>query len=471
MIDRLRQFIRRWTQAAVRSVAFLPLPMTVGGLLLGCGLFYLELHTTLSERMVERLPAVVLTSQDSARNVLGLFIGGLITLMIFSFTQMMSLFNQVANSYSPRLLPYFTSDRSLQFTMGFYLGSITMSVIVMISIRSDESGYVPNVSVLVCLMSGLLSLLLFIYFVTAISDRIQVDAILLRIYARSIDYLQDKQHSDVLAVSDTQPNTDDWYVIANPADGYLGSVALQDLSTLAAKYRTRFYISARKGEFIPRSFPIVMTQAKLDHEQLKKVLLVVRPQAKKYGDWEIPQLDLLVEIAERAMSPGINDPATAVSAIDRIAGLLGHLLFVPEYNLATAKDGGPVWFASVPHKETIRRVFSRLRNYAREDAMVLRRLIKMAGQLALASAENESLLKIYQNEIIAIVADARKNVTNPNDRKLIATAVIEWRPTTKRGVHPGRVLYSDELDKIGTPLRRREDKPRSATITPLPFED
>lgn len=143
-MQKIYRYFLSWLRTAVQSLAFLPLPMMIIGLLAGATLFFLEVNTDLGARVSEMLPAQILSSQETARSSLSLVIGGLITLTVFTFTQMMSLFSQVASSYSPRLLPYFTGARSLQFVMGAYLAVIILSIIVLLSIRGNDEGYVPN---------------------------------------------------------------------------------------------------------------------------------------------------------------------------------------------------------------------------------------------------------------------------------------------------------------------------------------
>ncbi|NJC24680.1 DUF2254 domain-containing protein [Neolewinella antarctica] len=444
--------IKNWAQAAGSSVAFLPLPMMLGGLLLGVGLYYFETHTSTSQQITGYIPSVALASQETARNVLGLFIGGLITLMVFTFTQMMGLFNQVASMYSPRLLPYFTGDRSLQFTMGYYVGTIMVSLIVLLSIRSDKEGYVPNVSVLFCILLGIIALMIFIYFVTSISSKIQSDNVIATVYQRGIKCLETKQSDEQLKKRFPVPRTESWYAITSPIDGYLGSVELAHLSELAAKFETRFYIGAKKGEYIPRSFPIIQTERKLSEAQIEEVLREVSPVRRKYQDWYKPHLDLLIEIAMKAMSPGINDPGTAVTAIDRINGLLTHLMYVPMHNFCREREGGEVWFARDDYDHVLQDTFVQLRNYSRKDTTVIRALLRMAYTLYAASGKSKNLNNLIQAEIRAVVSDARANIHNGRDRSAIATEIIYQRRQTVRFIYATEYLTKGTPANEGIPL-------------------
>ncbi|OAV45496.1 DUF2254 domain-containing protein [Lewinella sp. 4G2] len=445
--------IRGFVKAAVRSMAFLPLPMLFAGILLGAGIYYLESHTDASAFLESNLPSFVVKSQDTARNVLGLFVAGLMTLMVFTFTQMMSLFNQVANAYSPRLLPIFTGDRSLQFTMGFYIGTIVLNLMVLLSIKSDEAGEVPNLSVLTAILFGIISLMLFIYFVTTISEKIQVGNIINTVYQRGMNYLKEESSRDAFTERDFAPDTDRWYTVTSPIDGYLGIVDHPELSKLAKQFNTRFYIGSIKGDFIPASFPLLSSERELDAKEVEKVLRAISPISNEYADWYQPQIDLLIDIAQKAMSPGINDPATAVRAIDRINGLLGHLMHIPNYNFMQDDDGGEVWLARHTFSDVLADTFSRLRNYSREDAAVTHSLLKSAYSLYAASGGTRYLQKLLDNEALALVNDARMYLKNPRDRKALASQIVKWRRSSRQWLErPNKLQDSASKKERGIAL-------------------
>ncbi|MEL7160563.1 MAG: DUF2254 domain-containing protein [Bacteroidota bacterium] len=431
-MQRLYRTLLSWTKSVVRSVAFLPVPMMFFGLLVGILLYYLELNTDVSARFAEWLPAVMVSSQETARSILGLFVGGLITLVVFTFTQMMSLFNQVANSYIPRLLPLFTGDRSLQLTMGFYLATIIVTLIVLLSIRSDDGGYVPNLSVLFCIVCGVISLCMFMYFVTTISDKIKVSSIIESVYLRGVEMLNREQKKKNFHRQALPPNLDDWYAIPSPIDGFIGTVNYPHLSILASKYGTRFYLGTELGTYVPRNYPLLQSEQKLNAGQIGKVMDAVSPVSHAYDDWYLPQINLLVEIALKALSPGINDPATAINVIDRLTGLLARLLSSPFYNFYQAEGGGEVWVVRQQFEAIFAGVMGQLRRYGREDPAVCRRLIRMLYHLYGECGNRVSPRRCVRDEIMALIDDCRRYLVNPADRRAIAGEIYASRRLIRR---------------------------------------
>jgi len=421
-----------WGKRAARSIAFLPVPMMFTGLLLGIGLFHFETNTDLSAKIAGELPALMIKSQETARSILSIFIGGLITLVVFTFTQLMSLFNQVANSYSPRLLPIFTGDRSLQFTMGFYLGTIVMTLIVLLSIRSDDAGYVPNLSVLLCVICGVASLMIFVYFVTNISGKIRVDAIIERVYRQGVSWIQKEEEAQNFCERPIPEEVSNWPVISSPTDGFLGSVDYAQLSTMAKKFDTRLYICTEKGDYIPEDLPLLQCERSLNQEQVEQLISAVSPIEGKFNDWYLPPVNLLVDIALKAMSPGINDPGTAINVIDRLTGLLGRLMSMPIYNHYQSEDGGEVMMSKRSYQSILSEVMQNMRTYCQGDVVVMRRLFRMLYQLYSVTGDHQPHKKIVLDEIHYLLADSRQYITNAGDRRSIAKDVRNYRKQSQR---------------------------------------
>ncbi len=426
-----RNFIT-WGKRAVRSIAFLPVPMMLTGLLLGIGLFYFETNTELSAKVAEKFPALMIKSQETARSILSIFIGGLITLVVFTFTQLMSLFNQVANSYSPRLLPLFTGDRSLQFTMGFYLGTIVMTLIVLLSIRGDEAGYVPNLSVLLCIICGLASLMIFVYFVTNISGKIRVDAIIERVYRQGVNGVKKEKEAACFSEQALPEDVANWPVIPSPIDGFLGSVDYARLSELAEAFNTRVYICTEKGEYIPKDLPLLQCENPLEQHQVKQLIEAVSPIAQKFDDWYLPPVRLLVDIALKAMSPGINDPGTAMNVIDRLTGLLGRLMSMPIHNHYQSETGGEVWMSKRSFPSILIEVMQQMRTYCTEDTVVIRRLFRMLYQLYSETGEHQQYKEIVLEEIQKLLTDSQEQINNAGDRRSIAQDIRRFRSESQR---------------------------------------
>ena len=421
--------LQTFLKQAVRSVAFLPVPMILAAVLLGFLFFWLENSTGISQRTIDLFPALAITSQDTARTILGMFIGGLITLTVFTFSQIMILLNQVASSYSPRLLPKLTGDRALQFVMGLNLATIVLTITVLLSIRSSDDYRIPNFSILVCTVLGITCLCLFVYFVTAITKKIQVDSIVDASARDAIEALTDELTDGQSGYSEgpLPREVHDWYPIASPIGGYVGIVNHRALSLLGRKFGTRFFIGVCKGEYVPKDFPLLQSEHLLQPEQVEKVLDTVAPLRDQFDDWYLPNLKQLTEIALKAMSPGINDPGTALMVIDRQTEVLSQLMTIPLHNYFLAKEGEEVWFARHDYGNVLAALMQEMRCYAKQDPLVVRRMFQMLYHLLQKASLSLTHTFSLMNEIRALLADARASIPNRRDRQLIAQDILHHR--------------------------------------------
>ncbi len=433
-MDKLIRILRTFGKQAVRSVAFLPVPMILLAVLLGFVSFWLEAHTGISPWVSEVFPALAITSQDTARTILGMFIGGLITLTVFTFSQIMILLNQVASSYSPRLLPKLTGDRALQFVMGLNLATIVLMISVLLSIRSSDDFQIPNFSILTCTVLGIVCLCLFVYFVTAITKKIQVDSIVNASAQDSLDGLDQEVEFGERGYAEKSPpeGMTGWHFIPSPLGGYVGSVDMKSLSQLAREYGTRFYIGTSKGQYVPRGMPILQSEFRLTDEQVREVLVAVAPIPDQFDDWYLPNLKQLTEIALKAMSPGINDPGTALMVIDRQTEILGRMMEVPLHNYYRTDDGGEVWISRHSYADVLSVVMQEMRRYSKEDPVVVRRLFQMLFNLREMAGDRPA----YQHDLIlevrALLEDARANIDNSRDRALIARDLFGHRDRMRK---------------------------------------
>lgn len=416
----LKRFLRSWIDRIFRSVAFLPLPMVVISILIGMGLYWLESRVEWSKEIQENFPSLSIASVATARSTLTLLAGSLLTLTVFTFTQMMTLFSQVANSYSPRLLPVFTGSRSLQFVMGLYLGTILLCIIVLLGVSANEELRVPTFSVLVCAILGMICLITFVYFVTKISNNIQVTNIIAVVYNQGLHYLKRAEKRDGYREKEPPPDFSDWYAIPSPIDGYVGVVNYKRLSHLARDYDTRFYLSVTQGQYVPKNLPLILSERELDPVQSDRILKAVSPVSRSIDSWYLPPIRLLTEIALRALSPGINDPGTAIDVLDRLSSLLSRLMHLSERDLYWAADGNQVWLAHYTFDDILTAVVQEIRTYAAADPLVTRRLLRMLYHLLILAGEKDELHVSLHDNIRSVLATASDNLSNPADRELLA---------------------------------------------------
>ena len=127
LINRTKQLYRQ----VIDSIAFYPSLITfsfaVGAILI----MWIEEYKV-TTWMLENVSFLVVNNTNTARTLLSTFIGGLLSLTVFSFSMVMVALNQAAANFTPRLLPGIISNRRHQIVLGFYIGTILYCIVVLL---------------------------------------------------------------------------------------------------------------------------------------------------------------------------------------------------------------------------------------------------------------------------------------------------------------------------------------------------
>ena len=174
---------------------------------------------------------------------------------------------------------------------------------------------------------------------------------------------------------------------------------------------------------------MLQTERPLDEEQIERVLTTVAPIRHQFDDWYLPNLKQLTEIALKALSPGINDPGTALMVIDRQTEVMSRLMHTPMHNYFRAEEGNDVWFARHDYGDILTALMQEMRCYGKQDPLVVRRLLQFLFHLLRKADGDRPHSRLIVAEIITLLSDVRASITNRSDRRLVATEVYGHRRT------------------------------------------
>ena len=268
-------------------------------------------------------------SPEAATAVLAAIGGGMITFSGFVFSFAILIVQFGSSAYSPRMVSYFLRRRVTQWILALFLATIAYSFLGMISIGSaGRAQFAPTNMVSGALLLLLLSLVGFIALMYAAGSQIRVDAVVASIGRHSRRQLARRlpRQDGVEAVA---PAPGQAPVPAELPVGYRGdngqivAIDVRRLSRIARGQGIALEIPLRVGDAVTDGTPIaradVAVTARL--ERAISSALVVDDERSLVHD-PLYALRLLVDIAIRALSPAVNDPTTAVRALDEIEGVL-----------------------------------------------------------------------------------------------------------------------------------------------------
>ena len=407
----------------INSIGFYPSMLSVGFLVFAIITMSVE-YLAPVEQLKSFISVVLVDSAENARTILSTLAGSIISLTVFSFSMVMVVLNSASASLSPRVVPGLITRKSHQMVLGFYLGSIIYSIIMLININKLDGGStaIPSIGVLFALVFGLISLGLFVFFIHSISRAIQVDNVLNGLFSQTKNeiktIIQRQQENPV----EDFPDFSKWHSVSSKTEGYYKGVQTDKLCAILAEQDIKVYISVNQGYFTVKGYPFLKCNKDIsnDEELINKILDCFIFYIEEYiSDHYRYGLTQISEIAVKAMSPGINDPGTAVKSIDMLSILLIQRLSINDINYSFKhSDNAPLLYLhETSFDELLHDNFTPLRNYAKGDAYVMTNVLEaFKNILFIAHTDTDARNSLF-NYLNAIVDDINEHVTNEYDRR------------------------------------------------------
>ncbi len=410
----------------VRGFLFVPALIALSGVVLALLAAWID-RSGLFDRVFDAIPFLNITA-SGARSVLGTVAGAMMTVISLVYSLTLVVFTLAAGNIGPRLLETFTGNRVNQATIGL-LGATFLYALILLYIVGDDE--VPRLAVAIAIALATVSFFQVVYFVHDTAQRVSVDNEIgrtQRALRSAIERLLEKEPRERPDDASAVPDGTGRAVTARRS-GYVTAVEAAPILAEASRVDGFVRVVARPGHFILADTPIAFLhdggdgeKARIDAEVVHDAILLADARA---ADGDILfNVHLSVEIALRALSPGINDPYTAISAIDQLSASLAMILRrgAPT-SLLCDDDGNPrVWLELIGVGEIVGTALHPLRRAASGDVMVTLRLVSAIGRMALVCrADHASVLR---NHLRLIATDTSRTLRNRDDRAEIAEALF-----------------------------------------------
>jgi uncharacterized membrane protein len=230
------------------------------------------------------------------------------------------------------VLRNFTSDRGVQFTLGTFIATFVYCLLVLRTVRSvEEMRFVPFLSVNVGVALALASLAVLIYFIHHVSQMIQAENLIAGAGAAFQDALprlfpERIGRTSPAAAPPPEEAWHDAHIITSDGHGYLQRIDDQRLLQLAVEQDLCCRLDQRPGDFVLRATPLmrVLPPSRLtpELERQLRACFTLGAHRTPFQD-ALYSVQQMVEIAAHALSPGINEPYTAMTCIDWLGAAMG----------------------------------------------------------------------------------------------------------------------------------------------------
>jgi len=269
----------------------------------------------------------------AARDVLGVIAGASIGVAGTTFSITVAALAMATSQMGPRLLRNFTRDPGNQYTLGTLVASFAYSLIVLRSVHgADNSAFVPHLAVTAALLFAAASVAMLIWFIHHVASSINLDHVVALVHSELSSALQALPPRPAAEDDACPPPTDlppDWpgksaAPLAAPGSGYLRVLDDHALANWAAENDALLRLFVRPGGYVFPGSTIGEVVPALLHAAAQQALAT----GVKFGEARNVEQDVeyavrqMVEVGLRALSPGINDPFTAITVLDHLGAAL-----------------------------------------------------------------------------------------------------------------------------------------------------
>ncbi|MCB0664381.1 MAG: DUF2254 domain-containing protein [Saprospiraceae bacterium] len=375
---------------------FIPVLLISIAIILSLSLLYLD---NLIEYRPEGITQLIFPgSASAAHQILSTISGAMIGVAGTVFSITLVALTLASSQFGPRLIRNFMYDQLNQIVLGSYAATYVYCLIVLNTIKeNDQFSFIPSFSILFALIATIVNIILLVIFFHHITMNIQADNIISDIssdMSKNLDSLfSGDVNSNLENARDVSPKSlKETFAyqkeISAEKYGYLRYLDRQSLLEIAKEKDMLIEIYFRPGDFVVKDQKLGMVYS---HEETTDEDLEAYQRQFIFGKTRSKEQDLehsihqLVEIASRALSPGINDPYTAISCINHLSSIMSSLVKkeFPAPYLADEEGAVRVIADVLTFEGMLDAAFNQIRQFSRGNPSVAIRMM-------------ESLRTIYQ---------------------------------------------------------------------------
>lgn len=426
---------------------FVPLAMAVGSVIACVALSYVDAQVELPEKGM--LSLLRSGSAEGVRSLLTALVGSLMTALSVVFSITVVSLTLAASQLGPRLLRNFMRDRSNQLILGVFVATFLYCLLTLRLVgQANRPEELPHLTVIGGFVLACCALCVLVYFIHHVALSIQAPQVITSVSAELMGIIENAFVSpEEEAPEEAQlPEglASDYITMRADWNGYLQAIDEEGLTRIATSHDVVLKVMCRPGHFVTRGEAIARVYCSKEIEEppdfsirqtfawakdrsdalmeknvsseavRKTVILGSRRSATQDLEFVMMQL---VEIATRALSPGINDPFTAMTCIDRLGAALCEIArrrmppsgrFDEEGNLRVLLD-------RTDFQGLLAAAFNQIRQHADGNAAVIIRLLEAFHRISKQVRTREQQEAVWQQA--QMVYRAAQKLPEPLDQQ------------------------------------------------------
>jgi uncharacterized membrane protein len=412
----------------------------------------IEADSAGSDQWLAQWPRLFGSGAEGARGMMPTIAGSMMTVVGVMFSMILVVLALASSQYTSRILRNFMSSRVTQVVLGIFAGIFTYCLIVLRTIRSgDEGAFVPNLAVFFGFVLALGGVVALMFFIHHIASSIQASSIISSVAEETIAVI-DRLFPEKLGRG---PGEDDdgqtlsplsgrnWRAVRASQNGYIQSVNNAALLRLARERKSIVRMEHGIGDFVVRNSPLasLALENPPDHETIAALQDTFSISSYRTVEQDAAfGIRQIVDMALKALSPGINDTTTAVMCVDYLTAIMAQLAPRQIPSSHRYEEGQLRVIAKGPSFESLlSEAFDQIRGNATGNVAIMLRMLGAVQTIASVTA-GPSRRRALRDQVQWIAELAERTLESAHDRARIETRLAH----VCEALETEPALYPDE---------------------------
>lgn len=327
----------------------------------------------------EYLPDIVTMDISLSRSILTTLAGSLLTITTFTFSTILVILNMYASSYTPRVVENFVNTKITMKVLGIYIGGFFYCITTLV-VMQDFFEYQHLIAGTVAIVYSIICIIYFVRFVQAVIKNFQGVNLIYSISEEAKKVIANEVEERTSSPEEKVEAYGDLY-LRSLNSGYLGMVDVDRMMAFLKDSKGVIDVKVKIGEYVSEQTILArihIPNERIEEDEMEHLNSCFILQDKKISTSNYRyNLTKLLEIGLRALSPGINDPNTAIHCINKIGVLLLPLAKTDSFHIQRASlDGAEVFYSSYSFEEDLESFYVPLIEYGKSDLSVIKGIIK-----------------------------------------------------------------------------------------------
>lgn len=330
------------------------------------------------------LPNILLLSPEVTSSFLSNLSGTFLTVSTFTFTTILTVLNKYSDSFTPRIVQDFIEKPNVLSLFGVFIGGFFYTVLSLFMIQNIENE-LPLISGTIGIFYAIATMVSFILFVKIVLKDIKVGNVIENLYTKASELIDKESEKRKLAERFSIDKWEESYKIYANKSGYLYSINANKMIKIIEDLDYEIVINKRIGDYVLENMYIadlhISKKLDIDKEEKEKILkkisdnIIINVTKNDTRDYH-HEITNIVEIALRALSPGINDPNTASESINKVGILLGKLFSSKNfYQILDEDENSKIIYNNYSAKEELSLSYNQILHYGKDDPEVAKSIL------------------------------------------------------------------------------------------------